>query len=486
MTELRNAPDLAEQLRRLGETAESAVPPVSASEALDLAGGTDIGTAVSGDGPAGSPQSVRSAVVRSGGTAGRRTQSRRLLVGAAVVAVLAGVAAIGALALRSDGTPVDEVALGGPGEFAVPEDNGWAELRQCESSGDYAIDTGNTFYGAYQFTRAGWRTTATAAGLSSVADMNPALAEPYLQDAIADALYRERGADAWPICGRFIEGPMVTPVVAAWLQPSRGATETIVFLEPSIAEPEVATVGDLLESLVEPDLEPGSASAPSVRFVDKSAAYAEFRAMYSDDPAVPASIGVEDMPPSYRISDSLSAAEVDELRSTPGVLEVISSEDSAMGLEGVPQRLTINSIELETPVLPSPSIENLAQGAAIMADGIQALVVGGYGSVDGSAFDRLDELSEGDVIALTALLEGDSGSRRVELVRYFAVEERLTTAYEQEAPDLDSLLADAPDAGPLTQRLVLVADVAGDSTKRLVVVALPVDPELAGYVLADD
>ena len=29
----------------------------------------------------------------------------------------------------------------------------WAELRQCESGDDYAIDTGNGYYGAYQFAR---------------------------------------------------------------------------------------------------------------------------------------------------------------------------------------------------------------------------------------------------------------------------------------------------------------------------------------------
>jgi len=484
MTDTTDLPELPVQLRALGEAAERAVPPVSAREVVRRAAGTDldavvdIGTAVR-----------RSEREKGGALPPHRvvTTRRRGSRTALAVSVAASVVAIafGAVALRADDVPVDEIALGEPGQFAVPDDNGWAMLRGCESTGDYGIDTGNTFYGAYQFTRAHWRATANAVGLDAVGDMNPARAEPFVQDAIADALYRARGLDPWPVCDRFIEGPMVTPVVAAWLQPSRGASETIVFLEPSIDELEVAAIGQLVESVVEPDLEAGSGSTSPIRFVDKTAAYAEFLTM-ADDPSIPATVRVEDMPPSYRISVALSAAEIDGLRSTPGVLEVIESEDSALGFVGVPSRLAIDAIELEAPVLPSPSIGNLELGATVMADGVTALVVGGYGSVDGSVFGRLDELTEGDVIVLTALLDGDGASGRVELVRHFAVEDVLTTSYDEDAPDLDTLLAATPAPSPGSQRLVLVADVAGDPTARLVVVALPVDPNLSGYVLPED
>ncbi len=72
----------------------------------------------------------------------------------------------------------------------------WQALRRCESTETYNIDTGNTFYGAYQFT---WDTWETVGG-----NGNPALAPPAEQDARARLLYSRRGNQPWPICGRFL------------------------------------------------------------------------------------------------------------------------------------------------------------------------------------------------------------------------------------------------------------------------------------------
>ena len=72
----------------------------------------------------------------------------------------------------------------------------WRKLRDCESTETYDIDTGNTFYGAYQFT---WETWGTVYG-----DGNPAHAPPEEQDARARLLYSRRGSQPWPICGRFL------------------------------------------------------------------------------------------------------------------------------------------------------------------------------------------------------------------------------------------------------------------------------------------
>ena len=72
----------------------------------------------------------------------------------------------------------------------------WQALRRCESTETYNIDTGNTFYGAYQFT---WDTWETVGGSG-----NPALAPPAEQDARARLLYSRRGNQPWPICGRFL------------------------------------------------------------------------------------------------------------------------------------------------------------------------------------------------------------------------------------------------------------------------------------------
>src|SRR5207253_5928731 len=53
----------------------------------------------------------------------------------------------------------------------------WAQLRQCESGGNYSTNTGNGFYGAYQFTQQTWN----GVGMSG----SPASASPAQQDAAA-------------------------------------------------------------------------------------------------------------------------------------------------------------------------------------------------------------------------------------------------------------------------------------------------------------
>ncbi len=82
------------------------------------------------------------------------------------------------------------------GRFREASREQWQKLRFCESTETYGADTGNTFYGAYQFT---WETWGTVGGSG-----NPALAPPAEQDARARVLHSRRGAQPWPICGRFV------------------------------------------------------------------------------------------------------------------------------------------------------------------------------------------------------------------------------------------------------------------------------------------
>ena len=78
-----------------------------------------------------------------------------------------------------------------------PASGVWASLRQCESGGDYAIDTGNGFYGAYQFTAQTWRAMGTGYAYANDA--------PYwVQDAAAQKLQRMSGWGQWPACTRML------------------------------------------------------------------------------------------------------------------------------------------------------------------------------------------------------------------------------------------------------------------------------------------
>ena len=67
-------------------------------------------------------------------------------------------------------------------------------IAECESGGDPTTDTGNGFYGKYQFTLGTWQ----AVGGSG----NPAQASEAEQDRRAAMLYEQAGTSPWPVCGR--------------------------------------------------------------------------------------------------------------------------------------------------------------------------------------------------------------------------------------------------------------------------------------------
>ena len=72
---------------------------------------------------------------------------------------------------------------------ADPSAGDWQKLRNCESGGNYAINTGNGYYGAYQFDLGTWRSVG-GSGM-------PNEASPATQDAMAYRLWQERGWSPW-------------------------------------------------------------------------------------------------------------------------------------------------------------------------------------------------------------------------------------------------------------------------------------------------
>ncbi len=109
----------------------------------------------------------------------------------------AHVGAIEFLGLATDIVPVPILPPG-------PDPAEWAALRECESNGNYAITNPSGKYrGAYQFDRSTWNSVA-ARHVPRLAGVDPAAASPADQDAMAFALYVERGARPWPQCGRHL------------------------------------------------------------------------------------------------------------------------------------------------------------------------------------------------------------------------------------------------------------------------------------------
>jgi hypothetical protein len=70
----------------------------------------------------------------------------------------------------------------------------WPALRQCESGGNYSENTGNGYYGAYQFNAGTW----ASLGFPGLPSQAPA-AE---QDQAAQELQARRGWGQWPSCAR--------------------------------------------------------------------------------------------------------------------------------------------------------------------------------------------------------------------------------------------------------------------------------------------
>ena len=87
----------------------------------------------------------------------------------------------------------------GPAQAAAPApvaDDVWAKLRNCEAGGNYTRNSGNGYYGAYQFSAGTWRSLGYP-GL-------PHQAPPEVQDEAAKRLQARGGWGQWPACSRRI------------------------------------------------------------------------------------------------------------------------------------------------------------------------------------------------------------------------------------------------------------------------------------------
>ncbi len=93
---------------------------------------------------------------------------------------------------------VGAVAAGAPlvlaGTAAAAPESAWDKLAQCESGGNWKINTGNGYYGGIQFNASTWR----AYGGSGL----PHQASKSQQIAVAERTLAAQGWNAWPSCSR--------------------------------------------------------------------------------------------------------------------------------------------------------------------------------------------------------------------------------------------------------------------------------------------
>ena len=75
---------------------------------------------------------------------------------------------------------------------SAPSSGVWASLAQCESGGNWSIDTGNGYYGGLQFSLSTWQ----GYGGSGM----PHEASASEQIAVAERVQASQGWGAWPAC----------------------------------------------------------------------------------------------------------------------------------------------------------------------------------------------------------------------------------------------------------------------------------------------
>ncbi|HEX3841419.1 MAG TPA: transglycosylase family protein [Acidimicrobiales bacterium] len=79
-----------------------------------------------------------------------------------------------------------------PAASYVSASGNWAALRECESGNNYSENSGNGYYGAYQFSEQTWQ----GLGYSGL----PSDAAPSVQDQAAQQLQAQSGWGQWPAC----------------------------------------------------------------------------------------------------------------------------------------------------------------------------------------------------------------------------------------------------------------------------------------------
>lgn len=110
----------------------------------------------------------------------------------------------------------------------------WDGVAQCESGGDWNINTGNGYYGGLQFSQSTW----TANGGTG----SPANASKEEQIRVAENTLQSQGPGAWPVCGQRLtvasepaveEAPAAAPAPVAEAPAVAPAIEIPAELKPA-------------------------------------------------------------------------------------------------------------------------------------------------------------------------------------------------------------------------------------------------------------
>jgi hypothetical protein len=93
---------------------------------------------------------------------------------------------------------VGAVAAGAPlvlaGTASAAPESAWDKLAQCESGGNWNINTGNGYHGGLQFSQSTWRAHGGTGSASKASKSQ--------QIAVAEKVLKSQGWKAWPACSK--------------------------------------------------------------------------------------------------------------------------------------------------------------------------------------------------------------------------------------------------------------------------------------------
>ncbi|KNA92168.1 transglycosylase family protein [Gordonia sp. w5E2] len=79
---------------------------------------------------------------------------------------------------------------------ASADGHDWDAVANCESSGNWATNTGNGYYGGLQFSQSTWEANG-GSGSASNASRDE-------QIRVAENVLATQGPGAWPVCGQYL------------------------------------------------------------------------------------------------------------------------------------------------------------------------------------------------------------------------------------------------------------------------------------------
>ncbi|MFR9751274.1 transglycosylase family protein [Nocardia sp. 004] len=121
---------------------------------------------------------------------------------------------------------------------AAPTHN-WDGVAQCESGGNWGINTGNGYYGGLQFSHSTW----TANGGRGYAH-NASKAE---QIRVAENVLATQGVGAWPTCGQYLRPGTSAPAPVTAPEPAPAVPAPMPNSPQSVLEQATSAAVDLAE-----------------------------------------------------------------------------------------------------------------------------------------------------------------------------------------------------------------------------------------------